>query len=773
MKVLDRYLAKEILPSCLVALGFIVFLLLMGQLFYLADVLLVKKVSLAVAFKIISYLIPSVIALALPLAFMAGVLGGLARLSSDGEIDALKFLGGSPAKIFKTVFILGLIFCLTTAVFTFWLAPAANYSWLRTMVSSVLSRVTVEIEPGHFIESLPGRVLFIGAEQNDAWQDVFIYQQTEPDIAELILARSGNLVLKAENKEARIFLEEGKRYVLNFKSPEIISVNNFQKMLQVVDLARLGQKFEFEKKGREKNIRELFEDRSRFKNSQKDRVRELRLVEIEIHKRLSLPVACLVFAFLGVGLGWKKWRGGRLAGYLVSLAILFGYYGMLVFGEEAAIEGKISPAAAMWFPDFLLLAAGLVFYVSGYRAGAWRKNFLRLVRQRPASQLLNKKLRKKKPGLERAEKKKEAPASLWPNILDRYLLKKNLTAFLLIFGAFLLILLLITFLQNLETIQGPQKPVKLLFTYLWFKLPEFILLASLVAGLVSCSLVFSLLYRKGEITALVVSGLSYYRIIIPLLLLALALVWPAYLWQDRLVTKSNARAEQLISLLSDRPTRAFSYFSHYWMRGDQKNCFYHYDLLEPETRRLSNFLLLQPDENGSFQFKKIIFARQAKIDKNSLRLLTGWVREFNGLGPGYRAFESSDLEFNQAEKYFLKEWREPSFMTVSELELYSQDLARLGASNTRFRLEAEFRRAFSLAFLILPLISLVSVNLLANKSFLFPLAASLTAGFVYWQSMVFFRSLGLASLLTPFYAAWTPQIIFILLGGYFLLKVRT
>ncbi|MBC7364499.1 MAG: LptF/LptG family permease, partial [Candidatus Aminicenantes bacterium] len=373
MKVLDRYFLKEIIPSFLLALSFIIFLLFMNQVFYLAEIFISKNVPFLIVLKVLFYLLPSIIALAFPLAFMAGVLGGLARLSSDREIDALKVLGFTPGKILKPLFVLGLVFWLITTGFTFWLTPAANYRWLQTMVNSVLTRISLAVEPGLFIESLPGKVIFIqGKERDETWRNVFVYQLKEDDKFQITLSRTGQLSLAPEKKEAWLYLEDGQNYGFDLKLPEVVLVNSFQKLVQAVDLSRITRNSSLEKKGREKNIKELLEDRIRGKQEASTKPELFRLTEVELHKRLSLPATCLIFVFLGAGLGWRKWRGGRLTGYALSVVILLVYYGLLVVGEEAAMKGKLSPALAMWCPNLLILISGLFFYFTSYRVESGR-----------------------------------------------------------------------------------------------------------------------------------------------------------------------------------------------------------------------------------------------------------------------------------------------------------------------------------------------------------------------------------------------------------------
>jgi len=119
MKTLNRYLLKEVVISFLIALGLIILILLLNDIFYLTDIFISKKVPLAVVLKVLFLLLPSILALAIPLAFLAGLLGGLTHLNADREIEALRLLGVSPRQVLKPLLGLAMILCLVTMSFTF------------------------------------------------------------------------------------------------------------------------------------------------------------------------------------------------------------------------------------------------------------------------------------------------------------------------------------------------------------------------------------------------------------------------------------------------------------------------------------------------------------------------------------------------------------------------------------------------------------------------------------------------------------------------------
>lgn len=765
MKILDRYLLREIFPAFLVSLGFIILVMLMNELFYLAEIFLTREVPARIILRVLFFLLPSILALALPLAFMSGLLGGLGRLAGDRETEALQLLGLSPVRVLKPVLVLGTGLFLICLSFTFWLTPAANYRWLQTMVNSVLSEVRLELEPGRFVESLPGKVLYMEKMGTDRlWQHVLIYQKDETGGVEIISTREARMSLQPDQQEAWILLVKGRSYRLHPEDPDSLSLVEFERSRQPLDLEGLRQSFFLEKKSREKSIRELCLDRKKFSDRNSP---ESRLVSLELHKRLSLPATCLLFVFLGVGLGWKRWPGGRLGGFGLSLLLILAYYFLLVAGEQKALQGSLAPWLAMWLPDLVILTAGLYFFfqvlsrdrsVEIFRLTGIKKAVSRLTEQ---------------PGFLRRRAVASAGTSgaVLP-LVDSYVFSRFFRLLIKLFLALLLVMAAVNFLLRLELIQGSDKTVKDLLAFIWFKTPEFILFSLLLAIPAAAALSLGLLQRRREMLAFISSGLSYWRVVRSLLVFGLLLVPLLFLWKDRVLSHSNFRAEKLWARLTDRPVRTFSYVNRYWLRSRVDNRFFHYELFRPEVRTLSRLLILEATVEGP-GFRKMLYAGEAMVQGDRLILKEGWERTFSGQDSELNRFSRMTLEFPGAEEYFFKEWKEPSVMKLSELRRYARELEESGLPGNRFRLEAWFRLGFSLSGLVLILLSCALAGLLGHRGFLWPLTASLVATFTYWQGLAVFRSLGLAGLLGDFLAAWSGPAIFLLLGTYLLLRGRT
>ncbi|MDI6845729.1 MAG: LptF/LptG family permease, partial [Candidatus Saccharicenans sp.] len=252
----------------------------------------------------------------------------------------------------------------------------------------------------------------------------------------------------------------------------------------------------------------------------------------------------------------------------------------------------------------------------------------------------------------------------------------------------------------------------------------------------------------------------------------LLLIPGIFLWQDRVLIYSNTEAEELWSRESGEPVRTFSYLSRYWLRVKEAGTFYHYELLSPEKSLIGRFLMLEtyPDRSS---FKKIVFAREARVENNSIILRYGWERDFSDDEARLSLFDFKETALPGTADLFLKKWKEPAAMSLSELDLFARELKESGFPARRFQVEADFRRAFSLSALVMILLACASAGVLAARGFLLPLAVSLAGAFLYWQTMALLRGVSLSGLLAPAVAAWSGPAIFILTAVYLLLKVKT
>jgi lipopolysaccharide export system permease protein len=192
LKFFDRYLLREIVPPFFIGLLVYSFVLLMNQAFILSELFIARGVSFKAVALIFIYLVPAVLAFAIPMSVLMGILAGLSRLSSDSEIVAFRTLGIRNSRLLWPVSVFAFAGWLVTSGLTLYLAPHANYRWVQTLTRFVLSKVQFKINPREFNESIPQTVLFIQDITSDnSWENIFVYLTRDTEEPRAIFARTG------------------------------------------------------------------------------------------------------------------------------------------------------------------------------------------------------------------------------------------------------------------------------------------------------------------------------------------------------------------------------------------------------------------------------------------------------------------------------------------------------------------------------------------------------------------------------------------------------
>jgi LPS export ABC transporter permease LptF/LPS export ABC transporter permease LptG len=774
-KILDRYVLREFVPPFLVGLLLVTFVLLMNQVLLLAELFIAKGVPALEAVRILGLLVPSVLVFAAPMAVLMGILGGLARLSADSEVVALQSLGIGSRRLLRPVLFFGLSGFLLTLPLALTIAPRANHAWVKAMTDSVLGRVRLEVNPLEFNESLPDIVFFVqDIDRDGAWRNVFAYLSDDPERPRLAMARAGRINVFPEKRRAILELSDGVLHSGPLAEPEKDSLTSFERLEEEIDVEGLFPSVSSEKRVREKDIGELLRDVRALEAGPAAsggkggglEAREVRAHWVEVHKKFSLPCACLVFALLGLPLGVMTGRAGRTGGFSIGLGIILLYYVLLTAGEKMAMDGRVSPFLGMWGPDILLAIAAALLFLRADRAPSWLVRWPGFPRARKTGgrTAANAAPRKTRPRL---------PSVRFPNILDRYVSRKFLAVFALVFSALAGATVLVLFFERLGEVLRHGKPVGLLVRYVVFKLPEFLAYIVPVAVLATTLLVLGLLTRTNEATAMKAGGISVYRSLLPVLVLAAAVSGLVFLVQERIVPAAHARSEEAWSRVADLPARSYSYLNRHWILGRAKDRIYHYDYFEPGSSTFSRLAVFDIDL-GRWGLVRRFFADKATLEKDVLVYRDAWIRDFTG--PESRSFariESGRLAVGEEKGAFLKAWREPLQMTFGELRKYTAEVRGMGFRAARLRAALGEKSALPFVSLVMALLAVPFGFSMGKKGTLVGVGLSVVLAMVYWGVFAVFRSLGGADVLTPFLGAWGANLLFGLAGVVLLFRLRT
>jgi LPS export ABC transporter permease LptF/LPS export ABC transporter permease LptG len=786
LRIFDRYVLKEIIPPFLIGLAVTTFVLLMNQVLVLAELFIDRGVPAGLAARLFGLLVPSLLAFAVPMAALTGILGGLARLSADSEILAMRTLGIGSRRLLRPLLVFGLASWIAASALALVLAPRANFRWVQAMTSDVLARAQLRVNPLEFNESVPNTVLFARSVGRDkSWEDVFAYLKKDPRHPRLVMARKGRLNIFPEKRRATLELMDGVIHSGSPEDPEEYSLTSFERFEEEIDVENLFPPLTSEKRVREKDIRELFRDVHGIEGelaavdrrlgeappSQNDvlqarqKRREFRAHWVEIHKKFALPFVCLVFVLLGLPLGLMTGRGGRTGGLSLSLGIILIYYVLITAGEKLAIDGKVTPFLSMWGPDLILTAAGLILFfrsdesadIGARLAGVFRK----LGRRAPS------------PRTGRPAPRPGRLSLRFPNILDRYISRKYLAILGFILAGLLSAAFIAAFFERLDLVHKHGKPIGLLVQHVWYRIPEFLSAVFPVAALTTALLVLGLLSRTNEITAMKASGIGLYRIVTPVLVLAAAVSAAAFLVQERLAPAAGIRAEETWNKINDRPARRYSFLNRHWILSREKDRIYHYEFFDPASSAFSRLSVFDIDL-GRWSLARRLYAEKASIGGRGLELGHGWVRDFRASAEVPFAVQGSwELPASEGRTWFLREWKEPQQMTYGELRDYASEVRAVGFEATRLEVDLGGKAAFPLVSLVMTFLAIPFAFAMGKKGTLVGVGLSIILAMAYWGAFGIFRSLGYAGTLSPFLAAWGANLLFGLAGLFGLFKLRT
>jgi LPS export ABC transporter permease LptG/LPS export ABC transporter permease LptF len=796
--ILRRYLRKELLPPALLGLCVYTAILAMNLLFQVAELTIRRALPGGLVLQFVGLALPRLLVLTIPVAVLVGVMVGLGRLGSDGEITGLRAMGVGDLLLYRAALSLGLSGWLVSSVLIFWVVPGANYAQHRLAARTViLTDPAREIQPRVFYEKFPGTLLF--AEEVPAREPirrVFLYRSAEGGggAEEITLARAARIAYDTSGEEVAIEVElsDGAAHAVDPVHPEGYQVTRFAS--QKVRLppapalaARLRLLDEPPPKGlREQSLPELWRTIREFAKIPNPRARQLLTGEatMELHKQFALPCASLVLAILGVPLGLMARRGTRAAGFAVSLGVILFYWILMTVGEDLLRKGVLpSPLAAAWGPNLIFLAAGLVLSFPGVRrrlralglvVSGWGRRAYGAVGGIPAPR------RRRLAGGRRSSDSGASPlptahrrALRLISLIDWLMLSSYVRILLFIGVSAWALYLLVEFKGQIDDLLKNRLPMSLLWEYLEFRSPALLVESVVpVALLVATVLVFSQLSRSGELVALQASGISRRRAAVPLVVLAATAGALSLLASETVLPAASQRADELrAEIRGKRSPRTFYRPERRWVFGEDGRL-YSYRRELRGGRILEGFTFLRIDREA-FRLAERWQAERAVWDGSAWRLLRGWVRRFSPDGSErFETFEERREALGEDPSFLVQEHQTPAQMNFLELSRYQRDLATAGYDVRELRVALYQRLMTPWVGLVMVILALPLALRAGRQSPLAALGISLALGMVYYAFMNAGVKLGEIGVAHAAVAVWSPTLLFAGAGLWFLGRQR-
>jgi lipopolysaccharide export system permease protein len=370
---LYRYILTEILLPFAGALLFFIFVLLMFQIINLVDFFVVHKVSAYWVVQLLGFLALSLLQPAIPIAFLLAVLLGIGRLSTDGEITAMRAAGLSGAQILRPVLLCGAaLFVLGSGVNAF-LTPWGTKMFRYELFRISNTKVMATLKEGTFMEGFFDLMLY--ADEVDSKANrlgrVFIYDSRNENVPTTVVAKRGQIVPNQLGDDGTpgvvLKLADGKVYRSN-PSDNVVETINFQGYdiflsLPTTKVVGVEKPMTMDIHELHHRIREL--ESSHRATMELEDIKEANRLKMELWSRFSMAFACVVFALLGVAFGTVRSRSTKSNSLLICLLTMLAYWEVRTYMMKFGESGVIHPYLAMETANILLL--GLAFWV-------WRRN---------------------------------------------------------------------------------------------------------------------------------------------------------------------------------------------------------------------------------------------------------------------------------------------------------------------------------------------------------------------------------------------------------------
>jgi LPS export ABC transporter permease LptG/LPS export ABC transporter permease LptF len=797
---LDRYIITEILGP--LGLGFLVytFILLLRFLFASAEMIIRRGLPVSIVGRLLMLTLPNIVVLTLPMSLLFGTLIAVGRLSSDSELIAMRASGTSLLTLYRPILLIsGLLTVLNTLLMVYVL-PWGNHALQELRLEITTQTVSQQVEPRIFYEEWEGKVVYVFEvpQGSKRWKGVFLAESLPAtQNNQITIADWGEVLVDQAGERVVLRLYNAVRHKVDLNAPDRYEISRHKRLDLVLD-----DQFTSEQKAKlsaSKGIRELTlpELREVMRDPTAD-AEQRNLALVEIHKKFSIPAACLVFGLFALPLGINNRRGGKASGFVLSIGVLVVYYILLNNGEEAARFGKVPAWLAMWSPNILLAGLGFFLLVRRNRDKSlllsridrWIRedvwgSILRIKKIRGDRRREQRQQREERQRLEAERPGKEPrPTRLvlllprlrivFPNLLDRYVTRLFAWTFLLVVLSGVALVIIFDLTENFDDILKNKVATGVVLNYYkYLSLQMFYEIAPIFI-LVTTLLTFSLLARTNEITACKALGMSLYRLALPALASALLVSFFCGYLESSVLPASNEKVAKLKDRIKGKETaRTYRRADRQWLFGQGRYIYnyIHYDPQQASLQRLQVF-----DFDDQHRLTRRLYSENARYVGDDAWVFTnGWARSFKGVDvTGYTRFQDPKIvRYPETPEYFDSEIRPPEQMRYGELKDYIQELKESGQAVPELQVQLAEKIALPAASLIMALVALPFAFRLGRQGAMYGIGLSIGLGFVFLAVYAFFTKLGAAGALPPLVAVWSPAAIFALFSSYLFLGVRT
>ncbi len=777
MRILTRYILREVFSNALIGVAVFTFVLFTSDLARILELVVRNSAPLPSVAEVFFFTVPVALTYTIPMGVLVGILIGLSRLAADSEITAMRASGIGVWRFLRILSIfVGVWWVLAMANGVF-LAPQSQAALGRLEDRLKTSQASFAVQPRVFYEGFPNFVLYVqnvkAAQHAAIWQGVFIAEISNPAAPRVTMARQGILVSEGPHT-LHLHLTDGTIHETDPASRSRYQISTFDQTDIPIEVPEAGSKQESQLPVTQMGTFDLLSRAGTTPDAA-----NARWLMIEFHRRLALPTACVVLALVGIPLGLSSKKGGKSSGFVLTVLLVFAYYSVSLIGVSLARQGKVSPIFGVWLADLVFLCVGafLLWRVERrpFEIAAFRLDVMLPWLKRARGNDPRQQIARSGTAYDRAKSRIRVFSASFPMILDDYVLREFGFYLGLILFSFVTLLLVFTLFELIGDILRNQVPFLIVGEYLLNVSPYFIYNAAPLCILLAVLITLGIMQRSNEMTAIKATGISLYRIVIPVLTASIVLSAGLFFFEQFYLPSANKRQDALRNQIKGKPAQTYLSPDRKWILG-QHSTIYYYQFFDPDRDQFGNLSVFQFDP-ATFEIVHRVYAERAQWDEGLQRWVCtqGWQRSLKG--PAIQNYEAFDVasfgDINEPPAYFKKEVKQSSEMNYAELRRYIRDLQQSGFDVVRLKVQLQKKIAYPAISFVMAVLAVPFGLAAGRRGTITGVATAVGIAVVYWTMSGLFEAMGNISQLPPLLAAWSPDLIFGLIGGYLILKVPT
>ena len=762
MKIIDRYVIRQVLMPLWLGLAVFTFLLIIPSLIQYAESFVAKGVPTLTVLRLMATLLPSSLALTIPMSLLLGLLVGFGRLSADREFVALQACGVSLARLLRPVALVSVVCWAASSYVWIVLLPESNQTFREITFNVLTASAEGDVKPRVFFTEFPNLTIYVRdiPTEGGGWNGVFMADSRNGTPPAIYLADHGRVLIDRQKRTVAMVLEHAMRHTVDASGK--YQVGRFERLVLSVNPDEVFPRGGPTKSDNEMTIAEL---RDRIASNEKAHLPTTNQL-MAIQRKFSIPVACLVFGLIGLAIGASNRRGGTLGSFALGLIIVFAYYVPLYLGPAMAQGGGVPPWLAVWSPNIILGALGLALFVWRDRVAdqSIRIPIPAVVTRLFAREWRGGASRVRIPGL---------------TIIDRYVASLYARIALLAGLAMAGIFYISTFIDLSDKVFRGTATWAMLWSYLWFATPQDVYYIIPLSVLLASLVTVSVLTKNSELTVLKACGVSLYRVALPMILCAVVAGGGLFLLDQSILGPANRRAESIRLVMRGLPGDSLDAFTRQWAVSPAGGEIYHYNYFDPKQRQLLSLETYEFDPGMHRVTARTVAQRAVDVGtpigaQVMWKLEHGWTRDFDDQGEprNFAAFDETQRPL-ETPAYFGTDAPDARFMSYSQLRGYTERLQASGLDVLTQQVALARKVSFPFITLIMTLIAVPFAVTIGRSGAMAGIGVGIGLAIAYWTTLSVFAAFGAGGLMAPLLAAWAPNLLFGAGAGYLLLTVRT